>query len=215
MDFNSACVTVIVCVQKYLELAGASEGSATIESVSSSSSGSSCVTETSIVSPQTSDERSGPQCNVPRTVATRPPQPPQPPPPQQQQQQQQQGSLICCHCASSAYDDRSQLLLTPITDIFWTDVPTLGQKERNVRWPWTGFCLVAIPTRYQRVASAAVAALSTGQTDRRTPERCFTLSDMDAASVMTPAPFRHRRVIYPTHRSSPFWSWTLAAPLIF
>jgi len=36
-------------------------------------------------------------------------------PQQQQQQQQQQESLLSCQL-SSAYNDRSQLLLTPITE---------------------------------------------------------------------------------------------------
>jgi len=102
--------------QKYLQLDvgdDANQGSATIESVSS---GSSCDTESSIVEPQSSDDRSDGHTDAPRTVAEVRHEPPhQHHHPQQQQQQQQQESLLSCQL-SSAYNDRSQLLLTPITE---------------------------------------------------------------------------------------------------
>jgi len=99
-------------VQKYLQLDvgdDANQGSATIESVSS---GSSCDTESSIVEPQSSDDRSDGHTDAPRTVAE---ERHEPPPHHHHHQQQQQESLLSCQL-SSAYNDRSQLLLTPITE---------------------------------------------------------------------------------------------------
>jgi len=80
------------------------QGSSTIESVSS---GSSWDTESSIVPSQSSDGQSGGHYDCSRTVVDVRHEPPA-------LQQQQQQETPPSYQLSSAYDERSQLLLTPI-----------------------------------------------------------------------------------------------------
>ena len=107
----------MICVQKYLSLDVESDSSS---SGSGSGSGSSCDTETSFVpASQTSDERSGGQYDVPRVPVVevaRHHQPPPPPPPLPLPLGDEDLPHPSRRQLSSAYDDRSQLLLTPIDE---------------------------------------------------------------------------------------------------